>query len=96
MPSHSFAGEDVQPRLTIAVDLMESNIDEILTTDQIAELVCIFRRQLERLFKRYMPARHYLQIRLKRAHHLLQTSKMSIVQIGLSYGFSSGPHFSSS
>lgn len=99
LPSHSFAGEDVQPRLTMAVDLMESNIEETLTIDQIAELVCISKRQLERLFKRYMntmPARHYLQIRLKRAHHLLQTSKMSIVQIGLSCGFSSGPHFSSS
>jgi transcriptional regulator GlxA family with amidase domain len=99
LPSHSFAGEDVQPRLTMAIDLMENNIETPLTIDQIAELVSISRRQLERLFKRYMntmPARHYLQIRLKRAHHLLRTSNMSIVQIGLSCGFSSGPHFSSS
>ncbi|MFT6924965.1 MAG: transcriptional regulator GlxA family with amidase domain [Psychromonas sp.] len=99
LPNHAFGGEDVQPRLTMAVELMETNIEETLTTDQIAELVCLSRRQLERLFKRHMntmPARHYLQIRLKRAHHLLQTSNMSIVQIGLSCGFSSGPHFSSS
>lgn len=99
LPGHSFAGEDVQPRLTMAIDLMANNIEQPLTTDQIAELVSISRRQLERLFKRYMntmPARYYLQIRLKRAHHLLQTGNMSIVQIGLSCGFSSGPHFSSS
>jgi len=98
LPSTSFGG-DSQPSLTMAVDLMENNIEEPLTTDEIAELVLISRRQLERLFKRYMntmPARHYLQIRLKRAHHLLQNSNLSIVQIGLSCGFSSGPHFSSS
>lgn len=99
LPSHSFAGEDLQPRLTMAIDLMEANIEEPLTTEQIAERVSMSRRQLERLFKRYMntmPSRHYMQIRLKRAHHLLQNSNMSIVQIGLSCGFSSGPHFSSS
>lgn len=99
LPSHSFAGEDIQPRLTMAINLMEQNIEKPLSTDEIAELVYISRRQLERLFKRYMnsmPARHYLQIRLKRAQYLLQTSNMSIVQIGLSCGFSSGPHFSSS
>ena len=99
LPSHSFAGEDIQPRLTMAIDLMESHIEEPLTSEQIAERVSISRRQLERLFKRHMntmPARHYLQIRLKRAQHLLQNSNMSIVQIGLSCGFSSGPHFSSS
>jgi len=99
LPSQSFAGEDVQPRLTMAIDLMENNIEEPLSCDEIAERVSISRRQLERLFKRHMNtmlSRHYLQIRLKRAHHLLQNSSMSIVQIGLSCGFSSGPHFSSS
>ena len=98
LPSQSLGGEDLQPRLTMAIDLMENNIEEPLATEQIAELVSISRRQLERLFKRYlntMPARHYLQIRLNRAHHLLQTSNKSIVQIGLICGFSSGPHFSS-
>lgn len=99
LPSQAFAGEDIQPRLTMAIDLMENNIEEPLTSEQIAQHVCISRRQLERLFKRHlniMPARHYLLIRLKRAQHLLQSSNMSIVQIGLSCGFSSGPHFSSS
>jgi len=99
LPSQSFAGEDVQPRLTMAIDLMENHIEDPLSCDEIAERVSISRRQLERLFKRHMntmPSRHYLQIRLKRAHHLLQNSNISIVQIGLSCGFSSGPHFSSS
>lgn len=99
LPSNSFAGEDIQPRLTMAIALMESNIEKPLSCDEIANKVHISRRQLERLFKRYMntmPARYYLQIRLKRAQQLLKNSNLSIVQIGLSCGFSSGPHFSSS
>lgn len=98
LPSQSLGGEDLQPKLTMAIDLMRNNIEAPLTTEQIAELVYISRRQLERLFKSHlntMPARHYLSIRLARAQHLLQTSSQSIVQIGLSCGFSSGPHFSS-
>jgi len=98
LPSQSLGGEDLHPKLTMAIDLMENNIEYPLTTEQIAELVYISRRQLERLFKSHlntMPARHYLKIRLLRAQHLLQASSQSIVQIGLSCGFSSGPHFSS-
>ncbi|RHW21952.1 GlxA family transcriptional regulator [Pseudomonas jilinensis] len=86
------------PKLTQAVILMESNIEEPLTTDEIARHVCVSRRQLERIFKQYLnsvPSQYYLELRLNRARQmLLQTSK-SIIQIGLSCGFSSGPHFSS-
>ncbi len=77
---------------------MESNLEEPLSADMIADLVHVSRRQLERLFKRYldtMPARYYQQLRLKKAQELLQTTNLSVVQIGLSCGFSSGPHFSS-
>ncbi|RQW61813.1 GlxA family transcriptional regulator [Vibrio viridaestus] len=99
LPSLSLGGEDIQPRLTMAIELMENNIEEPLSTDEIAVLVHISRRQLERLFKRYtgtLPARYYMQIRLKKAKHLVLTTGKSIVQIGLICGFSSGPHFSSS
>ncbi|WP_190324534.1 GlxA family transcriptional regulator [Pseudomonas profundi] len=86
------------PKLTQAVILMESNIEEPLTTDEIARHVCVSRRQLERIFKQYLnsvPSQYYLELRLNRARQmLLQTSK-SIIQVGLSCGFSSGPHFSS-
>lgn len=97
IPLHNLGGE-TQPKLTLAMELMEQNTEEPLTTDEIAELVNLSRRQLERLFKRYvgnMPAKYYLEIRLKKARQLLLTSSKSIIQIGLSCGFSSGPHFSS-
>ena len=98
LPSSLIGGVN-QPRLTMALELMEQNIEEPLSTDDIADLVHISRRQLERLFKQYlntMPAKHYLGLRLERAKKLLLTTNTSIVQIGLSCGFSSGPHFSSS
>ena len=86
------------PKLTQAVILMESNIEEPLTTDEIARHVCVSRRQLERIFKQYLnsvPSQYYLELRLNRARQMLLQSSKSIIQIGLSCGFSSGPHFSS-
>jgi transcriptional regulator GlxA family with amidase domain len=87
----------LQPKLTEAVTLMEANIEEPLSTDDIAGLVGISRRQLERLFKQYLgslPSRYYLELRLQRARQLLQSTNNSIVQVGLMCGFSSGSHFS--
>lgn len=86
------------PKLTQAVLLMEANIEEPLTTDEIAQHVCVSRRQLERIFKQFLnrvPSQYYLELRLNRARQLLQQTSTSIIQIGLSCGFSSGPHFSS-
>jgi transcriptional regulator GlxA family with amidase domain len=87
-----------QPKLTEAVSLMEANFEEPLPTEEIARLVGVSRRQLERLFKQHLdslPSRYYLEMRLARARQLLRETSQSILQIGLSCGFSSGPHFSS-
>jgi transcriptional regulator GlxA family with amidase domain len=85
------------PKLAEALSLMEANLAEPLPTEEVARLVGVSRRQLERLFKQHLdtlPSRHYLELRLARAQRLLQQSSQSILQIGLSSGFSSGPHFS--
>ena len=87
----------LQPQLSEAVTLMENNIEETLSTDDIAQLVGLSRRQLERQFRQYlgtMPSRYYLELRLKKARQMLLESNSSIVQIGLMCGFSSGAHFS--
>jgi transcriptional regulator GlxA family with amidase domain len=87
----------LQPKLSEAVTLMEANIEEPLSTDEIAGLAGISRRQLERLFKQYLgslPSRYYLELRLQRARQLLLDTNHSIVQVGLMCGFSSGSHFS--
>jgi transcriptional regulator GlxA family with amidase domain len=85
------------PKLAEALALMEANLGEPLPTEEVARLVGVSRRQLERLFKQHLdslPSRHYLALRLARAQRLLQQGSQSILQIGLSCGFSSGPHFS--
>lgn len=85
------------PRLAEALALMHANLGEPLPTEDVARLVGLSRRQLERLFKQHLdslPSRHYLELRLQRARELLQRSGQSILQVGLSCGFSSGAHFS--
>ncbi|WP_430362230.1 GlxA family transcriptional regulator [Trinickia sp. NRRL B-1857] len=85
------------PRLNDALQLMEANIEDPLTTDDIANLVGVSRRQLERLFRQYlgsMPSKYYLGLRLAKARMQLQRTSKSIVQVSLACGFSSAAHFS--
>lgn len=80
-----------------AAALMEANIEEPLSLDEIASLVGVSRRQIERLFKRYVgqvPTKYYLDMRLRRARELLLQTAMSIMQVAVACGFQSPPHFS--
>ncbi|MGB1237225.1 MAG: GlxA family transcriptional regulator [Pseudomonadales bacterium] len=86
-----------QPKLIEAVTLMEANIEEPLSTDDLAHHVQLSRRHLERLFKKYLnnvPAKYYIELRLEHARKLLRQSDKSILQIGQLCGFSSASYFS--
>ena len=86
-----------QPKLAEAVSLMEANIEEPMTLDELSHHVGLSRRQLERLFQRYLnsvPTRYYLELRLERARQLLLQTSKPIVDIALACGFVSAPHFS--
>lgn len=96
VPYVSAPGER-HPRLNDALRLMEANIEEPLASDEIAALVGVSRRQLERLFRQYlgaMPAKYYLGLRLAKARTQLQRTGKSVVQISLACGFASAAHFS--
>lgn len=85
------------PRLNEALQLMEANIEDPLTSDEIAGLVGVSRRQLERLFRQYLgavPSKYYLGLRLAKARSQLQRTSKSVVQISLACGFASAAHFS--
>ncbi|MFC5430010.1 GlxA family transcriptional regulator [Paraburkholderia denitrificans] len=85
------------PRLNDALKLMDANIEDPLTTDEIAGHVGVSRRQLERIFKQYlnaMPAKYYLGLRLAKARSQLQRTSKSVMQISMACGFSSAAHFS--
>ncbi len=76
---------------------MQANLEEPLTTDDLAALVGVSRRQLERWFRQYlatMPSRHYLNLRLAQAREQLRSTGQSVLQISLACGFVSAAHFS--
>lgn len=86
-----------QPKLVEAVELMESNIEEPMSLDELARHVGISRRQMERIFQKHLncvPTRYYLELRLRRARELLLRTPKSIVDVAFSCGFVSAPHFS--
>jgi len=86
-----------QPKLTEVVSLMEANIEEPMSPDELSHYVGISRRQLERLFQKHLhcvPTRYYMELRLSRARQLLLQTSKSIVDVSLACGFVSAPHFS--
>ena len=85
------------PKLIGAVELMEANLGEPLSQDELAHFIGLSRRQLERLFRKHLgraPAQYYLELRLERARHLLYQSDLPIVDLSLACGFVSASHFS--
>ncbi|HJV25053.1 MAG TPA: GlxA family transcriptional regulator [Aromatoleum sp.] len=96
VPLQSQVGSCHENLLKVA-SLMESNIEEPLSLDELADEIGISRRQIERLFKRYLncvPTKYYLDLRLRRARELLLQTSMSILDITIACGFQSPPHFS--
>ncbi|MDG1905553.1 MAG: GlxA family transcriptional regulator [Arenicella sp.] len=98
VPLKLLIGAD-QPKLIEAVELMESNLEELINLDDLSSLVGVSRRQLERLFKKYLgcvPSRYYLDLRLKKARQLLLQTSISISDVAIACGFVSASHFSKS
>lgn len=86
------------PGLLDCIELMENNIEQPLSPSELSELIGMSKRQLERLFRRYLnttPARYYLTLRLHEAQRLVESSNMKIIDVAMSTGFKSAGHFSS-
>lgn len=87
------------PKLLMAMQLMQANLEDPLRPDEIADLVKLSSRQLERLFARYLrtsPKRYYMQLRLEKARNLLRQTGLSVTQVCVACGFRSLSHFSKS
>ncbi|GAB7540312.1 GlxA family transcriptional regulator [Burkholderia sp. 22PA0099] len=83
--------------LVEVVRLMEANIEEPLSLDELARLVRLSQRHLQRMFKVYLnvsPTHYYLTLRLKRARDLLRSTDASISRVTSVCGFHSPCHFS--
>ena len=84
-------------KLLTAAALMEANIREPISQEDLATYIGMSRRQLQRLFQHYLfctPSKYYSKIRLQRARQLLRQTSNSIVAISVSTGFISSSHFS--
>ena len=86
-------------KLALALQVMENNIEDPLTPEEISEVVALSTRQLERLFSKYIgvsPKRYYLKLRLEKARDLLRQTDMSVTDVCVACGFKSLSHFSKS
>jgi transcriptional regulator GlxA family with amidase domain len=84
-------------RLLNALQLMQSAIEDPLSIGELCEQLDISRRQLERLFSRYLaqsPMHVYFDMRLSHAFALMNETSMSVTEIALASGFNSSTHFS--
>jgi transcriptional regulator GlxA family with amidase domain len=84
------------PDLLSAIALMEANLEDPLSLDELAESVRLSKRQLERLCQRHLGTslmRYYKYLRLRRAHLLLTQSNLPVLDIAVACGFGSMSHF---
>lgn len=80
-----------------AIELMESNLEEKLSTDEIARQIGVSQRQLQRICKRELrttPNRLYQKIQLEKAKCLLLETPLSVSEVALASGFNSLSNFS--
>jgi transcriptional regulator GlxA family with amidase domain len=86
-------------KLLMAMQIMENNLEDPLIPDEIADIIALSTRQLERLFAKYIqtsPKRYYLHLRLEKARNLLRQTDLSVTDVCVACGFRSLSHFSKS
>lgn len=84
------------PRLKAVLITMESHIEDVVPTEDLAASVGLSRRQLERLFTEEIktsPGAVYTRIRMERARQLVLQSEAPLIEIALEVGFDSASHF---
>lgn len=95
-PTPVMLGDSAPPALAEVVNLMQKNLSEPLSLEEISHYCGLGSRQIQRLFKQHIgtsPNSYYLQQRLDHAHRLLTETSAPIKQIALDSGFSSLPTF---
>lgn len=86
-----------QPKLSEVVTLMEANLEDKLSIDDLSNLIGLSRRQIERLFRRYLnctPSQYYQNLCLRNGRRLVLQTDTSIIEISILCGFGTQAHFS--
>lgn len=98
-PQRSTMGRSTETMLPLvreAMTLIEENIEEPLTVPQIADLLDVSQRQLERQFKKHVGCtvvQFGLLQRLQNARLLLISTELSVREIATASGFNTLSHF---
>ncbi len=85
------------PHLITAIEHMSKHIETVMDVQGIADAVDLSRRQLERLFRQHTgqsPAQFYMDLRVARAHALLNETALSVAEIAAACGFASSSQLS--
>jgi len=88
--------EDLLPLVSMAIEYIEKNISEPATVPEIASLVGVSQRQLERQFNKSIGCsvvQFALLARLQHARVLLTATKLSVREIATASGFNTLSHF---
>ncbi|MBO9471996.1 GlxA family transcriptional regulator [Shimia sp. R10_1] len=81
-----------------AIQIMHENLEDPLEITEIARAIAVSRRQLERLFQKYVetsPVQFYIKLRVQRAYALLSETEMSVADIAAATGFGSASQLTS-
>ena len=81
-----------EPRLADAIRIMEANLEETVTTQEIANRIQLSVRMFELLSKKHLgitPGNYYLRLRLQGARKMVLDSNLSILEIAFRCGFKS-------
>jgi AraC family carnitine catabolism transcriptional activator len=76
--------------------LMSAHIDEPLTCEEVARRVGLSLRQMERRFRDELHCsllQQYRQIRMAKAHQLLQQTELRVTEVAFACGFASPEYF---
>lgn len=87
------------PKLIKVLETMETSLEDVRSREEMARLVSISVRQLERLFKLHLGrtiSDHYTEIRMRHARTLLRQTSLSVLEVAIASGFSNASHFSRS
>ncbi len=86
-------------KLLQAAAFLEARIEEEFDLDACADHLGLSRRQIERLFHRYLattPVRYMNDLRLARGRALLAETDMKVTEVAVACGYASTSHFSKS
>lgn len=88
--------ETRNPGLIALVRLMQDNIEDPLTMEDLAAQAGYSRRHIERLFQRALgqtPARFYLNLRLDHGRSLLADTDLALAEVAVAAGFADKGYF---